>query len=162
MNDPAVELGRMIGEWLYELIEEKTEEDEKKIGDGTVSYSSNGKGNGANIRNSHEIDTPWVMYKYINLNRGDDITGTTTGVVFEWVCHNVAYDVGRLLKIEQITLKAEHVDVGATIYSDRRKGFLENMMSLGMKIFYTLFSPVTGAYDLGMETGRWDHVYPRE
>lgn len=161
-DNPAAEIGKQIGQWLREWLKEETEEDEAKIADGTVTYSSKGQGNGARINNSHEIDTPWVMYQYVKENRSDDIAGTTTGVVVEWVCHNIAYDMGTTFNLESITHSAEHVDVGKTIYSDRRSDFsVQMVMSLGMQLAYTLLSPITAAYDIGMETGRWDHVYPK-
>ena len=162
-GNPIGEFGYMIGRWLYEWLNEETEEDKARIADGTVSYSSNGQGNGARINNSYKIRTPWVMYQYVAANRCDDIAGTTTGAVVEWAFHNIAYDIGTALELESISLPAKDVDVGKTIYSDRRSDFsMQMIMSLGMQLVYTIFSPITAAYDLGTETGRWDHVYPRE
>ena len=154
-NDPLSEAAMRAGQLAYEYLKKKTDEDKAKIENGTVSYTRRG--------DSHENSTPWVMYEYIATNRGNDITGSTTGVVVEWLFHNWAYSIGDAFNIQSMKNPAEHVDVGKTIYSDYREGFgAAAWMSLGMKLSYTFALPIHAAYDLGMETGRWDHVYPRE
>ena len=36
------------------------------------------------------------MYRYVENNRGAEISGSTTGVVVEWIVHNAAYETGKV------------------------------------------------------------------
>ena len=154
-DNPYAQLDYEIGQWIYNWLKEETEEDKAKIADGTVNYIGKGPGKGAEITNSYEIDTPWVMYQYVSANRGDEIMGTTTGFVVEWVFHNIAYDIGTALRLDSIVLSAKDVAVGKTIFSDSRPNFsMEMLMSMGMKIAYTVFSPISAVYDLYVEYWR--------
>ena len=133
-----------IIKWLMGL----TESDEEAIEDGEVTYESNGKGEGALIDNSYKIKTPWAMYAFIEMHRGNDIAGSTAGVVFEWICHNIAYEVGNFFGIDSIAISAKDLDIGKTIFDDEREPFsAEWFMSLGMKAVYVRAFPILGIYD---------------
>ena len=150
---PNQQAGEAWGEWILAKIDE----DKEDIESGKVTYKSNGPGKGARIENSHEIKTLWVMYEFVEENRGDDIVGSTTGVVFEWVFHNAAYTIGKTLGINRIADPAKNLDVGKTIYDDTRKAFsLEWFMSQGMKAVYKFTFPYFAANDLNQGL-RWDY-----
>ena len=77
--------------------------------------------NPVDIVNSYKIHTPMAQYvysfylNYINNETKDLIDGTSFGVQFEWMCHNVAYYVG--YKKENAT----PVNIGPTIFDDDHK-----------------------------------------
>ena len=89
-----------------------------------LTYYSNGTKAGAKITNSYQVRNPVVMYDYLNINRGDEVSGTTTGVVFEWVAHNMVYDFGEILdtmhidKGKDLMDMGRDLDFGNTIYDD--------------------------------------------
>lgn len=118
-----------------------------------MPYLSQGEKNGAQIPGSYIIDSPIVMYKYIEENRGEEISGSTAGVVSEWMIHNVAYDVGHsLTRIgfqrvgSNLMAKGETLDIGSTIFDDSH-----GALSYCMWLFYGLTSPFSAAYDLMVE-----------
>ena len=115
-----------------------------------MKYTSLGANKGAKIKNSHEMRNLVDMYEYINENRGDEISGSTTGVVMEWLLHNIAYDLGKaansvgLVDLGQRLIdRGEDLDVGNTIYDDKH-----GLVSAGMFFAYARISPATAAYDL--------------
>ena len=130
--------------WLLGL----TESDKEAIEDGEVTYESFNDGEGAHIDNSYKIKTPWAMYAFIEMHRGNDIAGSTAGVVFEWICHNCAYKIGNFFGIDRISDRAKDLDIGKTIFDDEREPFsAEWFMSLGMKAVYARAFPILAIYD---------------
>ena len=114
-----------------------------------VHYESSATGNGAKIVGSHNITNPIVMYQYIEENRGDEIAGSTIGVVFE-IVHNAAYATGKTLCAvgftdlgQDLIGKGKDLDVGRTIYDDQHGG-----LSWVMWIAYGTTSPFIAIYDL--------------
>ena len=147
-GDPQYQWAWDFGFWLKDVLEEKQEGDRQKIESGEVSYKSNGPGNGARIENSYEITSIPVMIEFVNENRGDEIDGSTAGVVFEWVIHNGAHAIGKALGIKSFEDKGKHVDVGNTIYADQRDDPLEAFLSTGMKVVYFITNPFAAIADL--------------
>ena len=94
-------------------------------------------GNTVTIGESHRIVTPWVQFGYsfylnhINKETKDVIKGSTTGVQFEWLCHNVAYYVGYNQSA------ASPVSVGTSIFSDEH----EDKSFLMQRFYYVLNFP---------------------
>ena len=114
-----------------------------------ISYQSNGTNNGAQIIDSYKVTNPITMYKHIRENRGDEIAGSTVGVVHEWVVHNIAYGVGNFavgIGLDEwgnnFRDKGQTLDVGRTIYDDSHGWF-----SLIMWITYGAISPFSAGYD---------------
>lgn len=115
------------------------------------------------IENSHLIKTPWVQFGYsvylnhFNESTKDVIQGSSAGVSFEWLVHNIAGYLG--IGGES----AKHVDVGPTIFSDSQshplfsaEGELQasGVMSLLMQIGYLILgTPIVWAYDLIVNGG---------
>ena len=148
-NSPVIHSDK-TGEFLVSaLIAFLTAKDISKIAIGDVEVN-NKSTNSTNVqvKNSYQISTPWVQYAYafylnhINKSTKEVIKGSTSGVVFEWGLHNVAY----LLGFE----KGKDLDVGATIFSDNnahpildQKGnvSLNGLMSVGMTIMYMALTP---------------------
>ena len=88
------------------------------------------------------------MVEFVEENRGEDIVGSTFGVVYEWVFHNAAYDVGTTFGIDSIVTAAEHLDVGKTIYDDIRDPLTPKWyMSEFMKGSYYLTFDFLAIYD---------------
>ena len=143
---PWGEFFEELGNWLSE----QTQEDNRLIESGEVSYSKNKNNDGAHIHNSHKIKMPWSMIKFVIKNRGEEIEGSTAGFVFEWYVHNVAYDITG-------SERAAHVDVGTTIWADRH-----GLASVGMILSYLVISPISAIYDYIMEYDDYDLLYPRE
>ena len=146
-TDGAIELGERIGRWLRDRLDKKREEAKE------IPYQSNGTDNGAKIPNSYTIKDPLIMYEYIEENRGDEIAGSTTGVVFEWVVHNVAYATGKAFSSvglkkwgKSLVEKGQTLDVGQTIYDDQHGLFSGVMWSTYSSLF-----PVASIYDLIVE-----------
>ena len=118
-----------------------------------LSYKSSGPKKGAIIVDSYTLNDPVLMHKYINENRGDNITGSTNGVVFEWVIHNVAYRTGQFIKVvgledigEEFMSRGRTLDIGSTIYDDNH-GFLSGMMWA----FYACVDPINAGRDALIE-----------
>ena len=139
-EDPAAEVGKWLGKLISDWIEGITVSDKKKIQSGEVSYVAGD--NGAYIENSHKIKTPWVMYSFVKENRGTEMLGTTSGAVWEWCVHNIAYDIFSFLGEEQRTNQAAHLNLGATIYDDNHGAF-----SYAMFASYYLVSSLTAIID---------------
>ena len=135
---PNWEAGKTFAEWLLE----QTKSDKEAIESGEVTYKSNGAGNGAHIENSHKIKTLWVMYDFIEENRGDEVDGSTAGVVYEWLFHNIAYEIGEFLNMDSISVPAANLDFGKTIFDDVRKPLTAQwFMSQFMKCSYGIILP---------------------
>ena len=92
---------------------------------------------------------------YLFDNRGDEVKGSTTGMVYEWTVHNLLYAVAAPLTDCKIPIvadtantlasKAETVDFGKTIWADiGDHGFL----SLPMLVPYVILAPKVAAFDL--------------
>jgi len=146
-TNAAIEIGEQIGWWLKDYFDKKREESKE------IPYQSNGAGNGAQIPNSHTIKDPVIMYEYIEENRGDEITGSTTGVVFEWIVHNAVYTTGKVFSAvgfkkwgKTLVEKGQDLDVGQTIYDDSH-----GLASVVMWSTYRSLFPVVSIYDLIIE-----------
>ena len=107
------------------------------------------------INDSYKILTPWMQYGYsfylnhFNTETKNTIDGTTTGVVYEWMAHNLAYAGASILGIDKYKASAQSVDVGKTLFGDRHGGLIEH----GMKIPYIVLNPVTAVIDLIVNGG---------
>ena len=148
--------------WVEEKVVQPVVDAAEKIIDylsipkNEIHYQSSATGNGATIVNSHTTKNPIAMYRYIQENRGDEIAGSTTGVVFEWVVHNAAYTAGKAFSAvglkkwgESLVEKGQDLDVGQTIYDDSH-----GLASVGMWSIYRGIFPVASIYDLITEL--WD------
>lgn len=102
------------------------------------------------IRNSYTIITPWVKYgyafylNYFNNETKNAIDGTTEGMVFEWVIHNLGYVAFTILGNERRAIQAKDVDLGRTLFADDHGGLIEH----SMKILYLLLCHKTAIRDL--------------
>ena len=144
-DTPAAAVGAFIGNLIYSLglyWYEHDKEIEKNL-NYDVKYSNDGNITGARIENSYQVTNPLVMYEHINENRDKEVSGTSTGVVFEWMLHNAAYfyysGLGNVEKANQ----AKDVDIGKTIFDDYEHGW----QSLGMKMAYFITRPITAICD---------------
>jgi RHS repeat-associated protein len=135
---------RLIGEWIGKMLRDSLDEDRRTAQ--KLTYISNGEKNGAQIIDSYLVNNPIVMYEYIEMNRGDEISGTTIGVVVEWGIHNVAHTVygwiGDTAKVEQ----AADVNIGKTIYSDNHGAF--SVLMIG---FYWVVAHIPAAIDAAID-----------
>ena len=97
------------------------------------------------IVNSYKIKTPWVQWGYsfylnhINPGTKDIIKGSTMGMQYEWVLHNLAYFLG----INRSS--SASVDLGQSIFADEHGGFMGNAMKLS---YIRLFPPFYWIWDL--------------
>ena len=107
------------------------------------------------IINSYKILTPWVQYgygfylNYINEQTRDIIDGTTVGVTYEWMLHNIAYGGASILGLDSFKASAESVDIGKTVFDDSHKGFIEH----ALKTPYIVLFPITAVIDLFINGG---------
>ena len=122
-----------------------------------LTYESNVENQGGSIDNSSSVKNRQVMREYINENRGNEVSGTTTGVIHEWEIHNAANAVGNALirigtalniercveKGKEFTGKADPLDFGNTIFDDSH-GFY----SYAMWGTYAFAHPISFGYDL--------------
>lgn len=111
------------------------------------------QGDTVQIVNSYTIRNPIVMYVYINEHRGDEIRGTTTGAVVEWIVHNLAYDAGWVMKTLGVTGKGQDwmdrgrdLDIGSTIYDDTH-----GALSVAMWGVYIIVAPRHATIDIIIE-----------
>ncbi|MBP5551177.1 MAG: RHS repeat-associated core domain-containing protein [Bacilli bacterium] len=113
------------------------EEDDIIVKDGNVT-----------LKDSSKIHTPWIKYGYsIYLNyfkekTRDIIDGSSIGVEFEWLCHNIAYALTKNPRFKDL-------DVGHTIYNDiiGRTEIDEIVCSAGMQLLYWNFNPFAATQD---------------
>lgn len=82
------------------------------------------------------------MYSFIKEHRSDEVSGTTTGVVFEWAVHNIVYAVGKAVNDTTLMQKGETLDFGNTIWSDNH-----NTSSALMLIAYIIVCPFQAMVD---------------
>ncbi len=150
-------IGLIGGAIVGGMLGATTVSDINLILSGEVTYKTNGIDN-VQIVNSYKIQTPWVQWGYsfylnhINPDTKDIIKGSTTGMQYEWVLHNLAYFLG----INRSS--SASVDLGPSIFSDGKDHPLidENgevsmagVMSLLMRIIYLMFShPIYTVWDL--------------
>jgi hypothetical protein len=120
---------------------------------GWLNYQSNGDKKGAEIVNSYKVTNPIVMYVYLKTHRGDEISGTTTGAVVEWIAHDVAYGAGWVLNslgatdIGQTMMKqGANLDIGSTIYDDSH-----DVRSIAMWGVYIIVAPRYATIDIVIE-----------
>jgi hypothetical protein len=115
------------------------------------------------IENSYHIITPWMKFGYsfylnhFNESTKDIIKGTTMGMQYEWMLHNVAYRLGFGGD------PAKNVNIGVSIFADGKSHPLreengnispEGIMSLAMRITYVGFSdPLSCIWDLIVNGG---------
>ncbi len=132
-----------ITQEIFGERESRRRRSEEAIESGDVFYEVHNDGT-VKIHNSYKVRSIPVMIDFISENRGDEIKGSTTGVVFEWVLHNAAYDCGK-------TDQAADLDVGSTIYADRH-GIFTVLMIMG----YWACSPSFARYDFYMEYINYD------
>ena len=118
-----------------------------------LSYISQEDKNSAQIVDSYKVTNPVTMYMYIDEYRGDEISGSTTGVVAEWIVHDIAYGVGWVLNECGLTGVGQEwmdkgmvLDIGSTIYDDQHEVFSIMMWSL-----YLIVSPICSKVDLVIE-----------
>ena len=76
---------------------------------------------------------------YINPETRDIVKGTSLGMEFEWMLHNIAYT----FSFGKFT-RAKDLDVEASIFSDDHEGY-----SVAMKLAYiVVYSPFFVVWDL--------------
>ena len=129
----------------------KEESPIKEWEDEGVKYKSNGPGKGGRIVKSHLIRDSKEICAYIleimqHPVYQDDIGGTLEGVYFEWIIHNGLYDIGVLIKSEQMMAKAADLDFGNTIYDDKHGPY--NIGSAIMWGMYQIAFPSQAQQDL--------------
>ena len=147
-GDPQYQWAWDLGCWLRDQLWSKEEKQREYIWNGTVVYDSNGPGGGATIYNSYLITSKEVMEEYINANRGDDISGSTDAVVYEWILHNKIYELGCMIGNEDLIEKGKDVSVGNTIYDDVHiDSGTHAAMSAFMKVSYWILNPLVGTMD---------------
>lgn len=120
-------------------------------------------GGSVQISNSTNVVTPWVQLGYsVYLNHfseySDYFTGTSAGMAFEWLIHNIGYyafdlleDVADFVGLDATNINSyksscSEADLGATIYDDKGTG-ARGAMSLAMKGLYVIASPFTAVCD---------------
>ena len=136
-----------------------TVSDVVNLATGEVHYEADPKNDNVQIVNSSKIVTPWVQFGYsfylnhINSDTKDIIQGSSFGMQVEWGLHNLAYYVctianpfAKLLgkPLDGLINKAQHVDMGKTLFSDVGHG----AMGAFMKIYYLVTNPIPAVFDL--------------
>ena len=137
VDDPAVELGKIIGEWISNTIDafnrRKEEIEEKKRENSEVKFKPNEDG-GGKIVNSYTI-TGWdEIYEYssnIKEEYPSNFKGSVEGMAVEWAVHNVACYIP-FFDLD----KAKDVDLGSTIFDDTHPG-----MNMAMWMLYGIMCP---------------------
>ena len=104
---------------------------------------------GVRIENSNLIKTPWVQWFYsfylnhINKETKNIIRGSTRGLQFEWMLHNIAFDVFGLEN-------GEHLDTQKTIFTDHKHEGLGFAMKVGYIFthppFWWIFDLIVGGW----------------
>jgi len=134
-DSPFYEWGKKIGEWLKEKYEEYEDKKEERMN--SVTYVPNASGYGAEIQDGNNIINPIEMYEFLAMHRGDEIGGTYTGIVFEWILHDVLYLLASLTNNEEGKKQAGKVNIGYTIFDDTEHGWKSELMHK----LYTLLVP---------------------
>lgn len=133
-------LGNLLKDWLHE------DREKAKSMEYTVTETS------VEIEDSYQITNLLVMYEYINEHIGDELSGSTTGAVFEWKAHNIAYNLLTELQgkgvsgLNDYIKSAQSVNIGSTIYKDNH-----GLMSVFMWEGYIVYSPVFSIVDALIE-----------
>jgi hypothetical protein len=102
------------------------------------------------ITNSHTVWNPFAMYRFITENRGDEVSGSTCGIMYEWYIHNITYIVGigayytGLDPTAEIIKSSADLNFGSTIYDDTSHGVFSAAMIYG----YVFLFPRTAIGDL--------------
>ena len=116
-----------------------------QIASKNIEATVTNNGTNINVKDSYKVLTPWGQWVYsfylnhLNPETKDVIKGSSIGVQYEWMLHNIAYDVGINRK------SSRSVDVGYSIFSDSHGGIMGN----GMKISYILLhAPAFWVWDL--------------
>lgn len=104
---------------------------------------------GVRIENSNLIKTPWTQWIYsfylnhINKKTKNIIRGSTRGLQFEWMLHNIAFDVFGLEN-------GEHLDTQKTIFTDHKHEWLGFAMKVGYIFthppFWWIFDLIVGGW----------------
>ena len=134
-------LGNLLKDWLHE------DREKAKSMEYTVTETS------VQIEDSYQITNLLVMYEYINEHRGDELSGSTTGAVFEWKAHNIAHSI--LTELDNMGVpnmkghieSAKSVNLGGTIYDDNH-GYLSGVMWGGYAICFPAFSIVDALIEI--------------
>ncbi len=109
-----------------------------------LSYDISEDGNSVEIPNSYLVWSPFAMYEYIEMNRGDEVHGSTMGVVFECMMHNAGYAFGVLTGNQGWIDAGKSVEFGNTIFDDHREGYEDTLMHVA---YFKTF-PIYAIYDL--------------
>ena len=94
---------------------------DEEIGEYYINLNKNGN---VNIEDSYKIVTPWVQFGYsfylnhINKKTRNVIKGTTFGVQFELMAHNISFYYGKIFRKKDIVKKSRSADIGSTIFDD--------------------------------------------
>ena len=115
----------------------------KNIQFGVPIYKASDKNAGAKVIYSHNTRNLIEMYDFIESHRGEEVSGTTFGIMWEWIVHNAAYDFGVFLDIKTLTDRGKDLDIGNTIYDDNH-----GIASLAMEASYFSFAGYFAWYDL--------------
>ena len=91
---------------------------EERLKQRGVVYESHPSGNGGKIINSCNVADPKEMTEFaIYLKKNtDDFSGSIEGMLYEWELHNLIYWATQ--EGDAWHDKAQHVDLGRTIYDD--------------------------------------------
>ena len=107
------------------------------------------------INNSYKILTPWMRFGYsfylnhINSETRDIIAGSTLGVSFEWMLHNLAYIWYSVKGDNEKITQAQTVNIGKTIFADKGHGWEGN----AMKLLYLIIAYPISIIDLIINGG---------
>lgn len=125
----------------------------RKDGKGTFISEEKSNDENVHITNSYKIITPEMQYevsKAVNHSSkyGNTIRGTSRGIQYEWMVHNIAYYATSLLNSLGIDTgsmneSAKDVDVGHTIFDDDH-----GALSIAMNVGYATVHPFHALYDL--------------
>jgi len=119
---------------IYQIVTSVGEATEAEAGD-KLGYTVNGDGD-VQIHNSYKVLTPWMQGGYsIYLNHFSEgakgeIKGTSIGVQYEWMVHNIAY-------VFTGADNTKSANIGHTIFNDNH-----GALTVGMGITYVLFTGI--------------------
>jgi len=140
-DDLAGDVGRKIGEWFAEKINDRLDEiEEEKEKDSTLRFDPR-TNNGGKIVNSFTVTSIVDIWKYsydLKQQYPDNFEGSYEGIAVEWVVHNIACYVP-FLSLD----RAKDADVGSTIFEDDHTG-----MNVAMWAVYAYMYPVQFVSDL--------------
>jgi len=96
-----------------------------------------------------KVDSRYTLVVLASKRSRDIIDGTTVGVTYEWMLHNIAYAGASILGLDSFKASAESVDIGKTVFDDSHKGFIEH----ALKTPYIVLFPITAVIDLFINGG---------